>query len=693
MKKLSKVISFLMAIPMFITAFASCGKQASSSEQQDFNNIYTGIDLEKQLGYFVKNGGSDYKILIPEESTAVDRQAAKEVVEFTYKATGVNLDIVTDQQYSANEKYLSIGKTDLWEEANFKTDYESLNGDGFILKTIGNNVVLDAGTTRGFLYGTYDFIERVLGIRFFAEDETYIPKNSVIPLYEMDIKSVPAFKMRVFLNAPTFLMYTDMEYIAHSRTMYDWLDIPEEYGGSAPVFRRGNNTHNARFWVPADKYGDASIGYSGEFLTEEEGYDPHPELWYIKPGSTPQYDVGGEGSGITLNWLNGIAEDGTLDETMEVSTAKVVIEEMKKEVLANPTAEYFVIDQEDIGMIVDPQDPTVAKYTAAGVLVRFCNVVAKTLQEWANEELNGRKIKLVTFAYQQTQNAPVVTKNGKYEPIDETVVPADNLYIRMAYTSSQYFPYNDERQPTEVKVTLSKWAAICKHFWFWGYDSNYNDFMTYNPSLGMAKGTVEYMKNAGIDYMLMQSSHNNTNDWQANLKGYVWSKLMWDPNLDVNMLVNEYLEAYYGPAASYVKEFMYMYDTFTATYMLNEDGPEVWHWAYSSVFRKGETGTYLTPQIVEQGISYIEQAKMAVEEDSRLMDSVKSKILKRLASVEYTAKWMKLYDFDIFYPLVDARQKIELAQELLRLKESAGLRMMSENTGIDWYLSSNYGVL
>lgn len=681
MKKFLKTVSVIL---IFLVAF---GSVACSEDIRKFGGYYDGINFEKEVGYLANNGVSEYSILIPEEATETDRQAASELAEFVKMSSGASIPIVSDTNYSGMGTFISIGRTKLLRSADLKTDYTQLNGDGFVIKTIGKNIVIDAGTDRGFLYGTYDLIEKVLGVRFLTEDETYVPKADRVVIHEMAIRSVPAFGMRVYLNAPTFHMYTDMEYVAHSRTMYDWLDIPDNYGGPAHTSRRGNDTHNARFYVPAEKYGTRDF-YDGEF---SEDHVERPDLWWIKPGATdPQYELGGEGSGITLNWLSGISEDGKLiaEDENGITTAAVVIEELKKDALANPEAEFFIIDQEDIGVIMDSNHPTVKKYTASGVLVRFCNVVATELQKWADAELDGRKLNIVTFAYQQTQAAPVVkNSSGGYDPIDSTVVPVDNLYIRMAYTSAMYYPYDDERQPDEVKQTIARWRSICKNFWFWGYDAVYTDFISYAPTLGQAYGTVQLLREIGVQYAFIESSQNAPNDWQASLKSYVWSKLLWNPDQEVSRLVSEYLNAYYGPAAKYVREMMNLFDAHFANYMAKEE-PDVWFWPYGTMGNEKN----LNATLLDNAIAIIEAGEQAVADDPTIGEDAKEKLSRRLARVKLTPKWMKLNYFSTLYPLEDARNKQELAQEVLNLSVYGEVKMLNESTGLAGYLALNYGV-
>lgn len=72
---------------------------------------------------------------------------------------------------------------------------------------------------------------------------------------------------------------------------------------------------------------------------------------------------------------------------MEVSVLKIVIEEMKKDIAANPDIDYFMFEQEDGPFFYPYTDPkkveTEKKYGRTGILIRFCNVLATELQNGA----------------------------------------------------------------------------------------------------------------------------------------------------------------------------------------------------------------------------------------------------------------------------------------------------------------------
>lgn len=635
--------------------------------------------------YLVKNGKALFSVLLPENPAAPLKQAAKEIIGFVRRSTGADM-LVAEGEPSAERAYISLGRTVLWQTAGFDGDYSAFNNDGFKLKTVGKNVVADAKTDRGFLYAAYEFIERVIGVRFFSPEETLVPQKDDIALPELDVFSAPAFKLRTYLNYPTYPAGWDEEYAAHSRTLHNWNDFSEKYGGKPPLFSRVQGTHNSRYFVPAEKYGTKeSTGYEGEFLTKEQGYDPHPEFYHMAEGHEPKWEDGGFGP--TIDWANGITEDGKLDESMPVSVAKIVIEEMKKDVLANPDAEFFQIDQEDC---VEPvtDKSLIEKYKASGVVIRFCNVIATELQKWADKELNGRKINIVTFAYQQTMHAPVKkNEKGEYVPLDPTVVPVDNLYIRLAYMSFNYYGYGDYRQPPEVLEMTYSWASICKHFWFWGYDSNFNDYVVYNPTVGQIKDTVLLMKNMGVEYFIMLSSYNEAHDWQADMKQYVWMKLLWDKDLEVKPLLEEYLDGYYGIAADSVRKAVAVLDKrYDEVVAALEPGHDEYNCYHEIGLPKNIDG-----KLLENAAAAVAEGERIVK-NSALSDAEKEKLLVRLARVKLTPEWTRLKFYKEFYPQASAADKAELLQEVSRLYKYAGMKFMCETIKIEDYLAKNIDV-
>ena len=138
-----------------VGAFASCtpfGQNSSSTEQN--SSVDDGIG--EAIGMIVENGASDYSIVIPAKPSEVESTAASELKTYLQKITGVNLPIVNDNmvRYTKESQIFSIGETSMIDTlrntsgSGFDTiDYDTLNENGFILKTEEKSIFMSWNLT------------------------------------------------------------------------------------------------------------------------------------------------------------------------------------------------------------------------------------------------------------------------------------------------------------------------------------------------------------------------------------------------------------------------------------------------------------------------------------------------------------------------------------------------------------------
>ena len=503
--------------------------------------------------------------------------------------------------------------------------------DGYRIEVSQEKIMLSAYTDRGLLYSVYGFAERFLGVRFLHPTETIIPKQArvEIPLGEW-VKN-PLFDMRTYLNYFT-LDGAEYAFSSSIRNNSNWLDLGERYGGKCPMFGRmranGSIDHNILEFVPLDKY-----------------QDTHPEF-YIK-------DRNAYGDLIKPDIVNGVAEDGTLDESMEESVAKSIIEEMKKDIWANPEMKYFSFEQEDGVCVVDKEKygDLVAKYKESGVLLRLVNVVARALQKWSNEELNGREFYIVTFAYQGTADAPVYEKDGKYYPIDNTVIPEQNVVIRLALFADAYYGYFSDMEINKpIYEKLRSWSSICKKFMFWAYDIDFHDYFNYFPSFAHIKENVQGFYNLGVKYILIQGAHNFKQSWQCNLRAYMYHRLFNDINLSQEDLFTEYIDGFYGEIGGpCVKNFIARMDEHYAEVL--KKYPQM------KVASRTEIGKapYVDKALLLDCMQLFDDT-IANIENSALSAQNKQKFVARLEEVFITPLWTYINNYESFYGNIEGRK-------------------------------------
>ena len=123
----------------------------------------------------------DLTILYPAKATDVEMSAVKELQNYLYKATGTKPTAA--KEYKNCPSAIYVGATDF--AAKNKVTYTDNNGqgEGWVIKVVGSNVVITGGETRGALYGVYHLLEDVVGVRWWNLWEEHVPSltDAVIP--------------------------------------------------------------------------------------------------------------------------------------------------------------------------------------------------------------------------------------------------------------------------------------------------------------------------------------------------------------------------------------------------------------------------------------------------------------------------------------------------------------------------------
>ncbi|MDY2901208.1 MAG: DUF4838 domain-containing protein [Candidatus Borkfalkiaceae bacterium] len=684
MKRIKILVSFLL---LFILAFSSAGcrkneDSAGTVEVPSIEEIETtdGIDRTKTVGNIVKEERTDYKIVYSPDAGASQLFAASELSKYIADATGVTVPVYADTtiKYDENGKYISVGNTSLLKKTGITPDPKTLNGDGFIMKTIGQNLYISGANDRGTLYGVYDFLEKMLGIRFISNEITYVPEADELPLYATDVTDIPAFEYR---NLFSYSMRSSDEVYLHGRfnapertigDLYggrtDWYTqlgkIAGEYEGLKQMFPKYpdfNIIHNAFYWVnPAD------------------WYETHPEFFAVdKKGNTIRDSAG---TICQLNLTNGITDDGKLDVTMDVSVAKIAIESLKKFIKDDPEATVFFFGHNDWEVYDEsPRSIRAAELYGgqSGILMRFVNVISDEIGKWLQSSGIDKKITIATWAYLHTVNAPVKEDGkGGYEAVHESVIPRDNVTVRFAAIGlDMYYPVYDEHQKKEDRTLMEKWTYICDNFMVWTYETNFGNYLFYYPSMRQWSDNLKYYRKIGVRYMMMQDNYHGYGSWQADMHTYVASKLLWNPDLKVQPLIDEFLRYYFGRKGSEkVAEMMQIFDDHFA--LLQAEEPEFW-----MPFRDDDGTTlfnaeYFPIELLEKTENLMKEAISENDNDNSINGTMRAVYKKHLTSALITPQFMILKNYAKYY----SGSRLAYAAEAIKNAEYVGVTALSEVT-------------
>ncbi len=677
---MKKFITVLLS-GILLIAMVGCGnKNPSSNTEPPLEEVTVddGINQDKVIDTLAKDGKTEYRVVYSAQANAAESYATTEFVNFMSESTGVNLPLSIDStvSYDPQGHYISIGHTKLAERAGVVADRDELNRDGFVVKTIDSNLYILGANDRGTIYGVYDFLEKMLGIRFISTDVTYIPEVEEVPLYETDIHEAPAFEYRNFYS---YSMRDFDDFYTRLRFNAPERPISDTYGGRTDWYTQLNGLSgkydNLKAMFPT--YPEFNVIHNAfYYVNPAEWYDTHPEFFAADENGNTIRDSAG--TICQPNLVNGLTDEGELDESMEISVAKVALESLKAFILDDPDATVFFFGYND-WEVYDKTERTVMmseKYGGqSGILMLFMNMLSREIEKWMAENNINREITLATFAYLHTKHAPVVSDGkGGWKAVDERVIPAENISVRLAPIELDwYYSVNDPNQREEYQELISQWTYITDNFMVWTYEANFGNYLNYYPGIRQWSDNLHYFRDIGVKYMMMQGNYHGYGSWQQDMFTYVASRLLWNPDYKVQPLIDEFLLHYFGEkGAAAVSEMIELFDEHFA--MLQADYEDFW-----VPFRDDNGSTLMNAEYFP--IEFLARAEGVIKEaiavnaaDEEISERERTLYDRHLVSALLTPQSMILQNYAAYY----SGSKTPYAAEFIENAEYVGVRALAE---------------
>lgn len=204
----------------------------------------------------------------------------------------------------------------------------------------------------------------------------------------------------------------------------------------------------------------------------------------------------------------------------------------------NPDKEMIAVSQNDGNdtYCTCPKCKEVDEYEGAhsGSLIRFLNKLAKRYPDK----------KFITLAYLYTMHPP------------KHVKPLSNVYIMLCdIDTKREVPLTDNASGQDFMKALRGWSAITNHLFIWDYCINFDNMVEPFPNLHILQKNIQLFKKYHASMLFEQSSNSLGTD-MSELRTYLISKLMWNPNEDVDALTKHFLNVYYKDAAPYIYKYL-----------------------------------------------------------------------------------------------------------------------------------------
>ncbi|MBT7056310.1 MAG: DUF4838 domain-containing protein [Lentisphaerae bacterium] len=455
----------------------------------------------------VSEGESDYTIVVPAQPTTQETKAAEELVHWLKEMNGVALPTVVEGESADIGKMISVGRTTRLAGAHVPERRSELGEEGYAIAVDGEDLLLFGGTRRGPLYAVFAFLEEDLGCRWYAAQRLRKQQDCMIPKRdELVVRPVlRAYVPPLALRDPYYWDAFDWDWSLRNRTNsgFRGARLPETWGGSTD-YVDGFFVHTFERLVPVGEH----VTTNPEYFAEWEG-----KRKPFKPNSWPGQ--------LCL----------TNPAVLEISVDKV-----RKALRKAPHAEWISVSENDgrTGYCTCSACARLNEKEGAtsAALVAFVNAVADAIRE------EFPRVRVTTLAYGHAYTPP------------KTIRPRDNVLIRFCTDQHAWrHPYRFLSESKDVADAMHGWAALGAKLTIWDYTVGFGNYLQPRPNLAVVAENIRTYVTNSAEGVMLQGAYQSAGASRAKLRCWVWSKLLWDPSLDVEALIRDFPFGYFGAAA------------------------------------------------------------------------------------------------------------------------------------------------
>lgn len=480
-----------------------------AEEENHTVSVPSDLLYTQSVGYKIKhltiasNSIADYTVVCPADASESMVFAAKELVSYIKKATGVELPIV---QISASDKVFELAAV---------AD-ESYGDDGFTIKTENGKVLISGAAQRGVLYGVYEFLEDYVGWRFIFDDLEYV--------YGADALDIPNG-----INDTQIPVFYDRDSQSFS---YNDKNLDNA------VKRKINSWKNRGALEKAAKEYGLGVGYIGTAHTYER---------YI--------------TGITNANQPCLTDPDVYEECLTN-----VLNKIKSELEKGYTVPLISISQMDNSNYCICRHcyriNGAEEMSKAGTTVRFMNRISDAIHEIYPETGVWTLSYQWTREPTVTKVSDNVTIMWAYEACYNHLLNEEACSDKGIGLKQPPFDYQNNMR---YNGYMQGWLNNAENVYCWYYPTNYHYYLCPVPNWDVHRENYRYLAQSGIGGIYAEGFYGSdpTEGYGfERMNVYLLAKLAWDPYMsqsEYEAITDEYLAAAYGSGWRYLREYLDMW--------------------------------------------------------------------------------------------------------------------------------------
>ncbi len=444
------------------------------------------------------HGKAAYALLVPKNAKEIETKAAHDIALYFKLISGADFPIIAEDAPAIEGRPLiSIGRTQLLAHSPSQWKNADLAAEGYAIEVLGKNVYLYGGSGRGLMHGVYSLLEEDLGCRWYSPSSIDTPHLEKFSARLASRKFVPVLELR----DPYIYKTWDSNWSLRNKTNTPQARVPLAWGGS---LRFHHAAHTYAIYFPTEEY-----------------FGKHPEYYAL---------------------INGKRQPTQLCHTNE-DVIRLSIEKTCQIFRDNPEVTVTAIAPNDGRSFCDcPNCKRLDDENGgrAGSFFYFVNrIAAGVKKEFPHHHL-------ISLAYLDYAKPPTKLKVDPY------------IIIRLCTDSHAWmYQFCFVWESEEFQKAIKAWHAAGAKIYLWDYTTDYVHFLVPMANWPVVADNTRFnIKNGATG--IMYESDGNDND---EMRGWVWAKQLWNPDLDTKTLLKDFVFGYYKESAQPLWDYeMMMWD-------------------------------------------------------------------------------------------------------------------------------------
>jgi uncharacterized protein DUF4838 len=442
---------------------------------------------------------TDYAIVIGKNASESEQWAALELRHWLMQVSDADFPIIDDTA-RVQAKEIVVGfnehaKAILGKEAVAP----AADDESFQYRNAGPSLLIWGGAERGTMYGVFDFLERELGCRWYTPGASLAPQKDRYAFEYLRHAEAPGVRVRNVFYYEAF----DTIWAARNRSngKLTFSDNKKQYGGVDSYW--AVHTFN-RFVPPEEYFADHPEYYS---LIDGKRTDKHAQLCTTNP------------------------------EVIDIIT-KRVLQYMRE----HPEHRIYSVSQNDgYGPCQCDACQAVVQREGSeiGPILELVNHVADAAKDEFPDKYIG------TLAYVYSRKPP------------KHIRPRENVVIRLcSFECCRVHDFHSCPKNASFLNDVQQWAAIAPHLYIWDYVVDFAYYTMPYPNIPVLQPNIQFLRDNKAIGIMPQAAYQSRGGDFAELKMYLISKLLWNPECDVEAVISDFMYGYYGRAGQHIRAYI-----------------------------------------------------------------------------------------------------------------------------------------